>query len=249
MELSKIIILFIGGLLSGLYGSSVGSGGLVSLPVILLTGLPIHTAIATNRFGVVFLAFFSTLRFHKSKKLKMKLGLLFGSFAALGSFIGSNLALKTNENNLKIVVIILFVVIFIFLMFKNKLGLNQKKLTHRHWITALILTFLLGIYGGFFGIGFGTFITFIFLLIGMNFIKSAAISRMVGLFMSLSAAIVFAYHGSIHYPSGIALGMGMGVGAWIGAGISVKKGNVYVRGLFLLILTASIIKLIVDLLG
>ncbi|QQR84031.1 sulfite exporter TauE/SafE family protein [Candidatus Peregrinibacteria bacterium] len=246
MEPLHTVILFVGGILSGLYGSTVGSGGLVSFPLVLLTGLPIHSAIATNRFGATLLELSSTARFYKEKKLNFKLGLVFGLVAAFGSFIGSNIVFNIDEKYLNLIIAIALLSVFLVLIFKNKLGLQEKNISRKHWIAALFGSLLLGIYGGFFGIGFGTFITFIFLLIGLNFIKSAAVSRVVGLVMSLTATAVFAYHDAINYPYAIALGLGLAIGGWIGVGIGVKKGNEYIRILFLVILLTTIGKLIFE---
>lgn len=246
MELIYTIVLFFGGILSGLYGSTVGSGGLVSFPLVLITGLPIHSAIATNRFGAALLELASAARFYKEKKLNFKLGLLFGLTAALGSFIGSNIVVNFDEKYLNLITAILMGSVFFILIFKNKLGIKERIVSHKHWIAASIATLLLGIYGGFFGVGFGTFITFAFILVGMNFVKSAAVSRVVGLIMSVMATAVFAYHGLIHYPYAISLGLGLAIGGWIGAGIGVKKGNEYIRILFIAILLATIAKLIFE---
>ncbi|MBI2634754.1 sulfite exporter TauE/SafE family protein [Candidatus Peregrinibacteria bacterium] len=241
-----LIILFIGGILAGLYGSTVGSGGLISFPLVLLTGLPIHTAIATNRFGAMLLELSSAARFHKEKELNIKLGLLFGLTAALGSFIGSNLVINFDEKYLNLITAILLVSIFFILVIRNKLGIREKKISHKHWLIAAISTFFLGIYGGFFGVGFGTLITFVFVLVGLNFVKSAAVSRVVGLIMSAVATAVFAFNGLINYPYALAIGLGLAIGGWIGAGIGVKKGNSYIRVLFIIILLATIVKLVFD---
>jgi uncharacterized membrane protein YfcA len=229
MEPMYTIILFAGGTLSGLYGSTVGSGGLVSFPLVLLTGLPIHSAIATNRFGATMLELASAARFHKEKQLNFKLGLLFGLAAALGSFIGSNIVFNIDEKYLNLIIAIVLISVFLVLIFKNKLGLQDKAISHKHWIAALFSSFLFGIYGGFFGVGFGTFITFVFILVGLNFVQSAAVSRVVGLVKTLTATAVLAYHGAINYPYAIALGLGLAIGGWIGAGIGIKKGNEYIR--------------------
>jgi len=241
-----LIILFVGGILAGLYGSTVGSGGLISLPLVLLTGLPIHTAIATNRFGATLLELSSAARFHKEKELNIKLGLLFGVTAALGSFIGSNLVINFDEKYLNLITAILLVSIFLILIFKNKLGIREKIISHKHWLIAAMSTFLLGIYGGFLGVGFGTLITFVFVLIGLNFVRSAAVSRVVGLIMSAVATAVFAFNGLINYPYALALGLGLAIGGWIGAGIGVKKGNDYIKLLFIIILLATIAKLVFE---
>ena len=246
MELIYSITLFFGGILAGLYGSSVGGGGLISFPLVLLTGLPIHTAIATNRFGATFLELGSALRFHQGKELKLKLGILFGLVAALGAFIGANMIVHIEEKYLSLITAILLGVVFFISIFKKKLGIGEKKISHKHWLMALISTFFLGIYGGFFGPGFGTLITFVFVLVGLNFIKSAAVSRVVGFFMCISSTIVFAFKGLIYYPYALAIGLGLGIGGWIGAGIAIKRGDKYVKALFIIILFASIIKLVFD---
>jgi len=241
-----LALLFFGGILSGLYGSSVGSSGLISFPLVLLTGLPIHTAIATNRFGSIFVELGSAARFHREKELDFKLGILFGIIAALGSFIGSNLAITFDEKYLNLVTAVLLLLAFVILVFKNNLGIAQREPSRKHWIISTILTFLLGIYGGFFGTGFGTLMTFVFVLVGFNFIKSAAVSRVVGLIMSIVATAVFAFHGLINYPYALALGFGLLIGGWVGVEIGIKKGNGYVRVLFIIILLATIAKLVFD---
>jgi uncharacterized membrane protein YfcA len=47
-----IIVLGIG-LIAGSYGTLVGGGSLITIPTLILLGLPPHTAIGTNRLGVM----------------------------------------------------------------------------------------------------------------------------------------------------------------------------------------------------
>ena len=244
MDFFPLASVFVGGILAGLYGSSVGSGGLVSLPVLLLTGLPVHIAIATNRFGAVLLELSSAFRFYREKKLNLRLGILFGVLAAIGSFVGSNILLKIDESYLRIITAILLVAVFFILIFKQKLGIKEIKTFKNKWYVAGILTVVLGIYGGISGAGFGTFISFVFVITGSTFVQSAGISRVVGFIMSFVATIVFAFHGVINYPLAISLGIGYAIGGWIGAGISIKKGNNFIRVLFIVILVVSVFKLL-----
>ena len=113
MELVFITILFIGGILTGLYASNVGGGALVTFPLLILIGLPTHIAIATNRLSALFLELFSAIKFYKEKKLNLKLGLFLGLIAAVGSFIGSNIVIKINERFLNLVIGIIFFIVFI----------------------------------------------------------------------------------------------------------------------------------------
>lgn len=246
MEPIYIIILFAGGILEGLYASTVGGGALVSIPLLFLTGLPIHVVIATNRLAAVFLEASSALRYYKEKALNIKYGVLFGLIAATGSFIGSNLVIKIDEKHLSLAAAILLLAVFAILMFKKQFGVTAQKMSRRHWILACIFTFLLGIYGGFFGAGFGTFITIVFILTGLSLLNSAAISRVVGLLMSVSAAIVFIFNGLVNYPYALSLGIGVAIGGWIGAGIAVKKGSKYVKLLLVIVILFTAGKLAMD---
>ena len=68
MEIIHLIVLIVGGMLAGLYASNVGSGGLVTLPLFILLGLPTTIAIGTNRLSAVLLEFGSALKFYREKK-------------------------------------------------------------------------------------------------------------------------------------------------------------------------------------
>lgn len=245
MEPIFMAILFFGGIFAGLYASSVGGGSFVMFPLMILSGLPVHIAIASNRFGAVLLELSSTLRFYKEKKLDLKLGSALGIAAAIGSAIGSYIVLSINEKHLNLIVGIVFILIFLFVLNKNKVGLKEVKKNMSLYLTA-VFTFALGIYGGFFGAGFGTFIMFLLVLGGFTFIKSAAIARVVGFIMSLVATTVFALNGVIDYTAGISAGIGLAIGAWIGVGIAIDKGNKYIKTLFIIIILATTAKLILE---
>jgi len=239
-----LLMLFGGGFVGGLYASTVGSVSLISFPLVLLTGLPVHVAIATNRFASIMLELASAAKYYQEKKLNLKLGLRFGAIAAVGALIGSNVVVNVDEKYLNLATSLLLVLVFLFFVFRNNLGLEEKKWNPRHWLMPSVAIFLLGIYGGFFGAGFGTFISTILILLGFDFLKSAAMSRVVGLMMSVAATVVFAYNGLIHYPYAIVLGMGMAIGGWTGAGIGIEKGNRYIRSLFILVVLLTSAKLV-----
>jgi len=244
MDLVYSPILFLGGFLGGLYAANVGGGALVGFPLLILAGLPTHSAIATQRFSAVLLELTSAIRFQKEKLLNLKLAIGLGVIAALGSFLGSNLVLAINERILNLIIGIILLTVSVVLFNRRKIGLKEKKVTRRNLVLTGIATFLLAIYGGFFGAGFGFFIMIVLVLLGYTFIKSAAMGRVIGVFMSTTGALVFAHAGLINYTYGISLGAGFAIGSWIGIGFALKKGNEFVRGLLLIVVLLSVLKLI-----
>lgn len=237
------IVLFLAGILAGLYASTVGGGSLISLPLLLFAGLPTPVAIATNRLSATILEFFSAAKFYKEGKLDLKKGFFFGFIASLGSIIGSQLVFEVDKKYLNLVVGILFLIAFFFIFNHKKLGLHEKSQKNISPIFLYLGIFLLGIYGGFFGAGFGTFIIIFLVLLGFDFIKSAAIGRMTGFLMSLCATLIFADHSIIQYSYALSLGAGMAIGSWIGIGVALKKGEKFVRTLLLIVFFLSILKL------
>lgn len=249
MEFIKPLLLFIAGIGGGLYASTVGGGSLVSFPLLVLAGLPIHAAVATNRFAAVILEFASAIKFFKEKKLDFKLGLILSAFAIAGATLGAKITLSIDDKSLNLIVSGLFIIAFLVLFNKDKLKIKEKAVTKKNFILAEFATFLLSIYGGFFGAGFGFFIIIAMVLLGFNFIKSAALGRMIEFFMSLTGAIVFAQSGSINFLYGASLGAGFAIGSWIGIGFALKKGEEYVKKLLLIIVALSLLKLLLNAFG
>ena len=245
MEVIKTIGLFIGGIIGGLYASSVGGGALIGFPLLIFFGLQTSNAIATQRFSAVILEIVSAVKFYREKQLNIKLGLLLGLSAIVGSFLGSKLLLSFNEKALNITVGIVLLIVAIVVLYKDRLGIKEKKLTQTNYLQLFFFTFLLSIYGGFFGAGFGIFIMLLLVFFGLNYLKGAAVGRIVGFFMSVTSAIVFAKSGLINYSYGLSLGLGFAIGSWIGIGIAVKRGNEFVRNLLMVIVLLTIAKLLI----
>ncbi len=244
MQQISPVILFIGGILGGLYAANVGGGALLGFPLLVLLGLPTLSAIATQRFAAVILEAAGSIKFYKEGKTQLKLGIIFGILAAIGAFFGANIVVRIEERILNLIIGIIFLLIALFIYKKDNLGIKEKKVEHKNLILAALATLIVGVYGGFFGAGFGTFSMLIFVLLGFTFIKSAATARVVGLFMSTTSALVFANHGIINYVYGLSLGAGFAVGGWIGIGLAIKKGDTYIKSLLFIIIILSALKLL-----
>ena len=249
MDIFHIFLLFFGGLLAGLYASSVGGGGLFTLPLLLWTGIPVQVALGTQRFAAVILELASSLKFHKEKKVNLKLALPLGVLAGLGSLIGVNVILSINEKTLALIMAILLVGVYLVVRNQKKWMREKPLMSGKHYFLLALATFFLGIWGGFFGAGFGAFIMMPFLFFGFKFMESAGIARVIGFVMSTFAMLVFAHQGLINYVYGAFLGGGFAIGSWIGISIALKKGDEYVRGLMAVVVIITAIKLILDFLN
>ncbi len=237
--------------LAGFIDSIAGGGGLISLPAYLLTGLPAHQALATNKFSSSFGTLFATIRFIKGGKVHIKSSLAAVAGALPGSFLGARLALSLDEKYLKYLLIAVIPVIAAVILIKKDFGLQNisayltnKKMSAISFLAGL----LIGTYDGFFGPGTGTFLILVMTgLIGFDLTTSSGNAKVVNLASNISAVTAFIISGKVLYIIGIPAAFFGILGGWIGSGLAVRKGAKAIKPVFMLVLAILLIKIIIDL--
>ena len=245
LDFGLILVLLIGGFIAGFYSSGVGGGGLIVFPLLLFSGLPTVIAIGTMKLVGTFLTLFSAARFRVEKKLNLKTGIFLGVFGGIGALIGSVIVINVDEAILNLVIAIVFVLAAVIFLFEEQVRkkINVKK---PNLLITGVAVLLIGIYGGFFGVGFGTILLLILVFSGFSFIRGAALGGVIGFMLSVTAFLVFAFNNLVNFEIGIILGIGTAAGAWIGAGVAVKKGDPYIKFLAIFIVLLSVAKLVND---
>ena len=111
-------------------------------------------------------------------------------------------------------------------------------------------TFALGVYGGFFSGGYVTLLTAAYVaLFGMTFVEAIGVTKLINVFSSLVATLVFMWRGLIDYRLGLILGAAMFVGALAGGRLTTRLSNLWLRRIFLAAVVALALKaLLYDLL-
>jgi len=249
MELMTLVFLSIGGLFAGIMNTVVGGGSLISVPLLITSGLPAHLAIGTNRFAMVFNTGVGAIDYHRNVKYKIGLALFLSISASVGSYLGANIVLQIDEGILEYVIGVLMLIMGGIVAYKQKFGLHEKsiKVTRKIIVSIVVLSFLLGVYGGFFGAGISTMFTFAFVsLFGMSFIGSAGITRFIVSILSMIAVSIFYINSKIDFLFGMILAASFIVGAKIGVRVALKAGNVWVRRLFVLLIAISSINLLLS---
>jgi uncharacterized protein len=244
-----LVILFLGGVFGGFFGSMVGSAGLVSLPLLILLGQTPHQAVATSRPAALILELVSALRYGQKGKigrLLLNRGSLLGIAGAAGGMIGSFVIAGVSDQTLRLMFAIVISSMFALVLTKKEWGSTERPALQNRVVPMLILTMLSGIYGGFFGFTFGTVITFVLVTYGYTLVQSAALSRVIGVFTTFSSTLVFVYQGTIRWDYALVLGAGFATGAWLGAGIGASRGNRFIKILLSCVVTGSVLQLLLD---
>lgn len=244
MEIFKLLILFIGGFASAFYASTVGGMGFITFPLLLFMGLPVPLAIGTNRLVSLAMDITASIKFYLHKQLFFKIAFIIGAIVSIGSFLGAHLVTFIPKDELKYFTIIVLIFTFSLNFYSKKIGDQVFILKKKHFVIALPILLLLGLYGGIIGVAFGTLMVLIPAFMGYNFVQSAGIARVSGAMMSLTATYVFVSQNMINYSYAIPMILGVVGGSWLGIPISIKKGNPYIKILLGIILLATIIQLL-----
>jgi uncharacterized protein len=249
MDVVNLLIIFLAGLGSSIFGTLVGGSSLITIPVLILLGLPPHSAIATDRMGVTGIGIAGLYKFHQKGLVRYKIGFVTGIPILLGSFIGATLVLQISPSMLKKIIAVITVSMLTLVVLQPKVGIEkaQRLLRTRNFLVGIFLSLLVGIYGGFYGAGAATFVVYILIFVfGQTFLESAGTLKVGSIAMTATATLTFAYHGVIHYPLAIAMFMGSFIGSFTGAHYSDRIGNVWLKRLFIGVVFIMVIKLLIS---
>lgn len=242
-----ILFFCLGGFLAAFVDSIAGGGGLISMPVLLMAGLPAHLALGTNKFAGAFGCFSSAYKYSKSGKTNIELLKKLIPFTILGCLLGVKCVLSISENILNILVFLMILIVALYTYLKKDLGKEDKfeNLSKENIKKGIIMAFALGFYDGFFGPGTGTFLTFAFIKIyGFDFLHASANTKILNFTSNFTALILFMFSGQILYKVAIFYAISMVLGGYIGAKVAINKGSQLIKPIFLFMAVAVAIKLL-----
>jgi len=245
--LFTILFLSLSAFIAGFIDAVVGGGGLIQTPALLITfpKMPLPALFGTNKIAA--LAGTSIAAFKYSKKIIFNYQLLFiiALSCFVSSFLGAKIVSLIDPTILKPLILIILIIIAIYTFLKKNLGSTESKnLTiKKQMLYGSLIGLIVGFYDGFFGPGTGSFFVLGFVIIlGFDFVKASAYSKIVNCVTNLSALIVFIKQGNYLLHIAIILAICNVLGSFIGSHLALKKGNGFVRIIFLVIVTIMILK-------
>ncbi|MEL6938312.1 MAG: TSUP family transporter [Cyanobacteria bacterium J06598_1] len=249
-----ILVVILGvGLAAGFVDAIAGGGGLIMLPGLLFTGLPVQSAIATNKLCGTAGAIASSFKFAQSNQIDWRACAAMGFPAIIGAYTGSRSIGLLPNTWAEPIVILLMTIITGFVLFQPTLGTAQQhkataqKLTLTRIIAGLFAGLTIGFHDGFFGPGTGIFLVFSLIsLWQLDFLRATGTTKVINLMTNLTALITFAASGNIDYSKGIIGALGVGAGSYIGATFATKKGAKVIKPIFVAVTVALIVKLLFD---
>ncbi|MFY7964445.1 MAG: sulfite exporter TauE/SafE family protein [Chitinophagaceae bacterium] len=244
-ELTTLVALIFFSFIGGFIDAVVGGGGLIQLPAVLLN-LPnysLPTLFGTNKIAA--LSGTSIAAYQYSKKVKFNIKLLAATAfcAALASYSGAQLLLYLHSNKLKPVILVVLIIIAFYTYLKKDFGyVKTKEISlNKQILYGAVIGLCVGFYDGFFGPGTGSFLVLGFvLIIGFDFLQASAYSKIINCVTNIGALMVFIKHNNYLLEIAVLMSISNIAGGFLGSKFAIKKGNQFIRKIFLLVVLIMI---------
>lgn len=217
---------------------SVVTGGtsLITVPAMLHFGIEPRSAVATNMLALTLMSAGGSLSFRGRNLIDRRRLPLLVTLTLAGSVLGAMLLVIVPSRAMPVIIPLLMIGMVLFSVLRRDAGVSpaaQEK-SRASVAAGYAVTFLLAILGGFFSGGYVTILTAAFVgLFGMTFLQSVSTTKIINVFSSLIATIIFIWQGLVDFRLGILLGIVMFAGGLTGGRIALKLSEKWLRRIFL----------------
>ena len=247
IALHVLVFLFLAAFLAGFIDSIAGGGGMITIPAMLLAGIPPLETLGTNKLQSLFGSSSATLAYARAGHVHPAGQLPMAALSALGGAFGALLATVVPGDVLKAILPFLLVAIALYFGLKPSIGDVDR---HRR-LSVLLFTVtvvpLIGFYDGVFGPGTGSFFMLAFVtLAGFGVLKATAHTKLLNLGSNLGAFAVFLSYGVVLWKVGLVMGAGQFLGAQAGSRVAMRSGAKIIKPLLVVTSIALAIRLMAD---
>jgi uncharacterized membrane protein YfcA len=237
------------GFAAGFINTLAGSGSLITLPILILLGLPANVANGTNRVGVLVQNVVAVATFRRGRLLDVGTTWKLVVPSVLGSIVGAQLAVDLDEALLRKIIGALMLVMLasMFVQPERWLAEGAAPRRARAWL-EIPLFFAIGAYGGFIQAGVGIFLLAALVLgAGFELVGANAVKNLIVLAFTAAALVVFVVNDQVQWMLGALLAVGQGAGAWLAVRMAVRRGARFVRAVVVVIVALSAVALLTGL--
>ncbi|EOM78348.1 sulfite exporter TauE/SafE family protein [Rhodococcus rhodnii] len=242
-------VLLVAATAAGWVDAVVGGGGLILLPAILLAAphLSPATALGTNKLTACTGTTAAVLTFARRVPMNLRVLLPAGVLAALTSAAGAATVSLIDRDLFVPIIMCVLIAVAVFVTLRPTIGTTAPATPptkRRMLLVVLTAAAVIGYYDGILGPGTGTFLILTFAtLLGTEFVRSAAMAKVLNLGSNIGALTFFAATGSVWWTLGLAMAVCNVLGAVVGSRMAISKGAGFVRVTLLIVVVGMVIRL------
>ena len=232
MLLSTIIICTVAAFVAGFIDAIAGGGGLITVPAMLLTGVPPHIALGSGKLGSCVGSGVALVNFARSGLVLWRVALVGVGFSLLGAYLGSLATLYLDSALMgKVLVGMLPIGMLVTLLPRASKEARPAVLEGpRFWVLAPLTCLLVGMYDGFFGPGAGSFFIIGFhYILHMHLLAASATAKVMNFASNLGSLVTFLWNGKVVFALGLPMAVGSIAGNWLGSRMAIRGGGDVLR--------------------
>ncbi|WP_237152402.1 TSUP family transporter [Oryzibacter oryziterrae] len=240
-------LLFLAAFVAGFIDSIAGGGGLITVPAMLIAGIPPLATLGTNKLGSLFGSGSATLAYARRGFVDVRKQLPMALMSGLGSAVGAAVTTWIPADVLRAVMPVLLIAIALYFGFKRGLGEESRRARLKPFLFGLMFVPVIGFYDGVFGPGTGSFFMLGFVtLAGFTLISATAHTKLLNFASNIGAFLVFVVTGAVIWKVGLIMGAGQFLGAQTGSRLAMRNGAKIIRPLLVVTCLGLAVKLLAD---
>jgi len=254
METWQLILLTAIGVIAGALNVIAGGGSLLTLPAMILMGMPAPVANGTNRVAILAqnITAVSTFRSKGYSDFKLSLTLALASLpgAVAGAWIGT--VMRGEVFNRILAGVMIGVIILMALKERRAKQMARQPRPEvepgsakPRMVAGHLAMVLVGLYGGFIQAGVGFLLMAVLhQVMSLDLVRVNMHKVFIVGFFTVAALTVFVVTGKVLWIPGLVLAVGNSLGGWIGSHLSISKGEDFIRRILYVALIAMAVKLL-----
>lgn len=225
MQPSDALLLAGGGLVAGVVNTLAGGGSLLTVPLLVLAGLPGPVANGTNRVGVLLGSAVATWRLAAlgSSGLRDAAPLMLP--CAIGAVLGAYGVVQLPEEIFNRAFGLLMLALLVPTLRGARVPSPAASADALPAPVRFLAFLAIGLYGGAFQAGVGILLLSVLSLAGIDLVRSTHIKTALNTCFTLLALPVFFLADQIVWPEALVLGAGFAAGGALGARLALRGGE------------------------
>jgi uncharacterized membrane protein YfcA len=249
MGIGEIFAIALAGLAAGTVNTVVGSGTLITFPVLLAFGYAPVTANVSNTIGLVPGSVSGAIGYRRELGGQRRRAMRLGTASMLGGITGAVLLLVLPASAFKAIVPAFIAIALVLVVLQPRLNrlLEKREIGawHERGILAPLAVFATGIYGGYFGAAQGILLLGILgAILPQSLQRTNALKNVLAGLVNGVAGLFFIFAAHVAWAPAAIIAAASIVGGQLGARYGRRLSPSVLRGLIVIVGTTAIVRLL-----
>ncbi|MEU8571428.1 sulfite exporter TauE/SafE family protein [Streptomyces pathocidini] len=253
MELWEALAVLAAGIAAGTINTVVGSGTLITFPVLLAIGLPPITANVSNSLGLVFGNISGAYGYRRELRGQRRRLLRFGTMALIGSLTGAALLILLPPEAFDTIVPVLIGLGVVLVALQPRLARAVRRHREQHGTDThpdggpllLVGLLLTSVYGGYFGAAMGVlYLALMGMLLHDDLQRINAAKNLLAVVVNSVAVLFFLFVADFDWTAVLLIAVGSTLGGLLGATVGRRLPPTVLRIVIIVVGLAAIVRLL-----